>query len=454
MEQLIAGRYALGPLVGSGGAARVFAADDQRLHRRVAIKLVPLAQAEPIARQRFVREARSLAGFTHPNAVAIFDAGEADGYLYLVMELVDGSSLAQHLEAHGALDPGESRAIASSVLGALAAAHAAGIVHRDVKPANILLGRDGTVKLADFGIAKRLDELPGDVTVLGNLIGTPKYLAPEQVGGHPATPASDVYAVGVVLYEMLSGEPPFDADTPMATALAHREEPVPDLTLVRPDVPVQLLYAVETAMAKNPIDRFGSALAMLDALGAGPAAVPVHPQGGQPQPTQVMPAGGYAGRTRTPLWIALVAALAIAGVVVGAVVVTNDDDNDGAGATSVAAPIDAASTTTVVSTTTTPTTVATTTPSPPADLSTIDGIIATLESDPTRFGPATDDVIDALGGIHGNGRSAERTAAALLDQAGAWVETGELDASVLTMLEPVLGPIAGAGNGDEEEGDD
>ena len=455
MDQVIAGRYALGPLVGVGGMAKVYAADDRRLHRRVAIKLVPLAAAEPVARHRFIREARSAAGFIHPNAVAIFDAGEADGYLYLVMELVDGETLADRLASRGALITAEARSIAGNVLRALAAAHAVGIVHRDVKPANILLGRDGVVKLADFGIAKRFDDDLGDITLAGNVIGTPKYLAPEQIGGEPATPSSDVYALGVVLYEMLAGHPPFDADTPLATALAHSVESAPDLAEVRPDVPGDLVRVVQNAMAKQPAARFGSANAMLDALTrATPAPTAVHPSHGVVAPTQVLSPGGYGGRSGTPVWVALVALLAIAGVVVAAVVVTNDDADDAAGATTVAPTTATAPSTTAVTTTTmTPTTMAVTTvPAFAGDISTIDGVIAALEADPGRYGSATGRLVDDLDRIRGNGNSAERRAAELLDQVPQWVDNGELDPAALTLVEPVLTAITG--DHDDEEGDD
>ena len=461
MDQVIAERYALGPLVGVGGMARVYAADDQRLHRRVAIKLVPLAAAEPVARQRFVREARSAAGFAHPNSVAIYDAGEADGYLYLVMEMVKGRTLADRLAEQGALQPTEATAIANSVLNALAAAHAVGIVHRDVKPANILLGQDGSVKLADFGIAKRLDDV-GDATIAGEIMGTPKYLAPEQISGHAATPTSDVYALGVVLYEMLAGQPPFDADTPLATALAHRDAPVPNLAQLRPGLPNRLVHVVHTAMAKDPADRFDSAHTMREALMFGvPDPTAVHPSHGTVQPTQVMTTAGNKDRSWTPAWAGLVALLAIAGVAVAAVVVTNDDPNDATGVTSNAPSVPAATTiitttttittTTDVATTTAPTTLATTVPAPSFDLGTIDGIIATLEANPDQFGSAAGDVVKELGKIGGNGQSAERRAAELLEQAAEWVDNGELDPAVLAMLEPVLGPIAGSGDNEEDD---
>ena len=257
---LFAGRYELGRLLGAGGMAKVYEAYDRRLDRQVAVKLVPAVQSGPDLRQRFVREARSAAAFTHPNAVALFDAGESDGYLYLVMELVEGQSLADRLATEGPLKPAVAGNIAASVLAALAAAHAVGIVHRDVKPGNILLGPNATVKLADFGIAKRHDA--DDLTVVGEIVGTPKYLAPELLEGAPATPSSDVYATGVVLFEMLAGHPPFEANTPLATALAHRDHPVPNLSTLRPDTPTNLARAVNTAMAKDPTRRFASAAAM------------------------------------------------------------------------------------------------------------------------------------------------------------------------------------------------
>ena len=228
MEQVIVGRYALGEPLGAGGMARVVEGHDARLDRRVAVKLLPADRIDPVGRERFRREARSSAGFSHPNAVATFDAGEADGYLYLVMELVDGPSLADRLARSGALDVDEAVRIADSILAALGAAHAAGIVHRDVKPGNVLLDNRGAVKLADFGIARRLDDLSSDLTGTGLFIGTPKYLAPEQAAGEAATPASDLYATAVVLYEMLAGAAPYGGPTPMATALAHQTAPIPD----------------------------------------------------------------------------------------------------------------------------------------------------------------------------------------------------------------------------------
>ena len=162
--------------------------------------------------------------------------------------------------------------IADQVLQALGAAHRAGIVHRDVKPGNVLITSDGAAKLADFGIAKRLDDLAGNVTATGQFIGTPTYLAPEQVAGQPATAATDLYSTGVLLFEMLAGGPPFDAGTPMATALAHRDAPVPDVRARRPDVPATVAETVRRAMAKDPAARFASAEQMRAALSGAPSA--------------------------------------------------------------------------------------------------------------------------------------------------------------------------------------
>ena len=321
MESVIANRYRLGEELGAGGMARVVVAHDLRLDRRVAVKLVPVAGIDRAGRERFVREARSSAGFSHPNAVAVYDAGESDSYLYLVMELVAGPSLAERIGQRGPLDLDDALHVTRPVLAALGAAHEAGIVHRDVKPGNILLGPAGQVKLADFGIAKRLGDMAADLTGSGQFVGTPKYLAPEQVVGEPATPATDIYAVGVVLFEMLAGRPPYDAGNPVATAIAHRDAPIPDLHRARPDVPDHVVAAVRRAMAKEPIERFASAEQMAAALAQPteairpypmpvsipPGAPPLRP----PEPTQVM----VAPPSRRPKawWWAAAAGLTVGG---------------------------------------------------------------------------------------------------------------------------------------------
>ncbi len=191
--RVLAERYALEHELAVGGFARVYRGTDRRLGRPVAVKLLEagrIATADPEAKRRFVREARSSAGFTHPHAVTVFDAGEADGELFIVMELVDGPSLAEAMAERGPLPEGDAVRIATQVLSALGAAHASGIVHRDVKPANILLDARGDAKLADFGIAKRFDDLTDSLTATGLIVGTLRYLSPEQARGEPISPAS------------------------------------------------------------------------------------------------------------------------------------------------------------------------------------------------------------------------------------------------------------------------
>jgi serine/threonine-protein kinase len=261
----LADRYELVEVVGRGGMGEVWAARDLRLGRSVAVKLLSgHVASEAGVRERFEAEARSAARLGHPNVVQVFDSGEHDGIPYLVMELLPGRTLADEI-ALGSLDPETVRRIGTEVLGALEASHAAGILHRDIKPGNVLLTADGRAKVGDFGIAKSTEGL--NLTSTGMIVGTAAYLAPERVAGHPATPESDLYAVGVVLYEALSGRKPFQADTPlglMRAVEAHQAIPLAD---ARPGLEPSLVAAVERAMAKDPGRRFRSAAAMAAALG-------------------------------------------------------------------------------------------------------------------------------------------------------------------------------------------
>ncbi len=297
MERLLAGRYRLGGDLGAGGTARVVRAVDERLGRSVAVKLLDsriAASADPSGRERFLKECRTLAGFSHPGAVLVFDAGEDDGDLFLVMELVEGNTLAHRLAHAGPLSIAESVRIASEILGVLAAAHSAGIVHRDVKPANILLGEGGVVKLADFGIAKRFDDIEESVTSTGFIVGTPRYLAPEQAMGESVTPATDVYAMGVLLFEMLVGHPPFVGDSAVAIAVAQQASAAPDIRTLRPDVPNTVAAAIAGSLALDPAHRPPSAAQLEVALrGAPDSSTEVWPH------TMLMPdgrAGGGADR--------------------------------------------------------------------------------------------------------------------------------------------------------------
>jgi serine/threonine protein kinase len=268
----IAERYELGEVVGRGGMGEVRAATDIRLHRKVAVKLLraDLAEIEEV-RSRFEGEARAAAALVHPNVVAVFDAGEEDGAPYIVMELLPGRTLADEL-AGGPLSTPEVYDLAVSVLSALEAAHRAGIVHRDVKPGNVLRAADGAWKVADFGIAK-VAEAAGDLTTTGMTIGTPAYLAPERIRGEPATPATDLYATGVVLYEALAGRKAFVADNSMALAELIRAGRAPALRQLVPDVDPRLEHVIERAMATDPRRRFAGAADMRRALGERTARV-------------------------------------------------------------------------------------------------------------------------------------------------------------------------------------
>ena len=261
----LGGRYELVEVVGRGGMGEVWAGRDLRLGRSVAVKLLsPTMASESGVRERFEEEARSAARLTHPNVVLVFDSGEHEGTPYMVMELLPGRTLADEL-AQGPLGPERVRSIGLEVLGALAASHEAGILHRDIKPGNVLLTADGTAKLGDFGIAKSTEGL--NLTSTGMIIGTAAYLAPERVAGQPATPQSDLYALGVVLYEALSGRKPFVADTPIGLMRAVEAHQAIPLAQACPGLDASLVTTVERAMAKEPARRFSSAAAMAAALG-------------------------------------------------------------------------------------------------------------------------------------------------------------------------------------------
>jgi len=265
--RVLADRYELRDRMGSGGMGTVWRAHDRTLGRDVAVKLLHdgLAADKTFA-QRFRQEALSAAKLTHPNVVAVFDAGEHDGVPFIVMELVEGPSLHKILTDHGALPVAEAARIGQAVCGALAHAHNRGLIHRDMKPANVLLEEGSRApKVADFGIAKGLEDSAG-LTRTGGLIGTAAYLSPEQVSGHPATPASDVYAVGCMLYASLVGEPPFGGTTPVAIAMRHLNDPVPPLRERRPDVPESFAAVVNRALEKDPARRFANAEEMQRAI--------------------------------------------------------------------------------------------------------------------------------------------------------------------------------------------
>ena len=270
-DQVLAGRYRLRHQIAQGGMAEVWEAGDDVLGRSVAVKvLLPQFAADPTFIERFRREAIAAARLAHPNVVATFDTGVDGTLAFIVMELVDGRTLGDVLRERGPLPPHEATTVAAQVAGALHYAHEAGIVHRDVKPANILICPDGRVKVADFGIAKAA--LPDasladfDLTGTGMVVGTAKYLSPEQFEGNPVDRRSDVYALGVVLYEMLCGRPPFAGGSDMAIGMQHVDKKPLSPRQVRAGIPRPLEAVVMKAMAKSPDARYPTAAAFQSAL--------------------------------------------------------------------------------------------------------------------------------------------------------------------------------------------
>jgi serine/threonine-protein kinase len=262
----VGGRYQLLGILGRGGMATVYDGWDVRLGRPVAVKVLhPGMNVDPANRARIEFEARSAAALNHPNIVVVHDGGDDSphgGAPYLVMERMPGRSLLDAITA-GPLTQDEVRRVLSDVLAGLSAAHAAGILHRDVKPANILFAAGGQAKIADFGVAKAGGN---DLTLAGQVIGTMAYLSPERIAGRPATPLDDLYAVGAVGYQALTGRMPFPQAEPAALVRAISEHRLPPLSSVRPDVDPALASVVGRAMAPNPTHRFPDAEAMRAAL--------------------------------------------------------------------------------------------------------------------------------------------------------------------------------------------
>jgi tRNA A-37 threonylcarbamoyl transferase component Bud32 len=255
---VIAERYELEELVGSGGMSSVYRADDRLLERRVALKILHerlAADGEHV--ERFRSEARAVAQLSHPNIVTVIDRGEQDGRQFIVFEYVDGENLKALLDRRGQLPEQEALALVLPVARALAFAHHHGLVHRDVKPQNVLLAEGGEVKVTDFGIARALD-VQGGLTQTGTVMGTSDYIAPEQARGEKATAQTDVYSLGIVLYELLVADVPFHGDNFVAVALRHINDPAPAVRERRPDVSPRLDAAIRRATAKSPRDRFTS----------------------------------------------------------------------------------------------------------------------------------------------------------------------------------------------------
>jgi eukaryotic-like serine/threonine-protein kinase len=289
--QLISGRYRLEAVLGRGGMATVWRGVDERLGRPIAVKLLDRADtADPAMLQRFDREARTAGGLTHPNIVAVYDVGSDNGVPYLVMELIDGTSVAALL-AGGLLPVHQAVDVARQVCDALAVAHARGVVHRDIKPANILLTSDGTVKVCDFGIARLIHQQQTDLTAPHTAIGTSAYMAPEQASGAAVDARTDLYSLGCVLCAMLTGHPPFAGDNPLTIMWQHQHQPAPSVASLRSDTPADLDTLITRLLAKNPADRPATATEVRDRLRGRAEGMT-----GEAPPTRPIP---VASRTRT-----------------------------------------------------------------------------------------------------------------------------------------------------------
>src|SRR5436190_9276076 len=252
---VLSGRYRLESKLGSGGMSTVFLARDETLERWVAVKVMRREISDqPDQIERFRREARAVAQLSHPNVVAVIDAGEDGGYPYIVFEYVEGETLKQRIDRLGRLPVDEAAAYAIEIGRGLAAAHARRMVHRDIKPQNVLIDAEGRAKVTDFGIARSLES--DGLTKTGRVLGTTDYVSPEQAMGHEVDPRSDIYSLGVLLYEMLSGEPPFKAETVVGVAMKHVNDPMPDIQALRPDASAALARVVENSTGKEPSKRY------------------------------------------------------------------------------------------------------------------------------------------------------------------------------------------------------
>ncbi len=266
MERLsstvLSGRYRLESKLGSGGMSTVYLATDEVLDRQVAIKLLHREISEEADQlERFRREARAAARLSHPNLVGVIDAGEDDGRPYIVFEYIEGRTLKRRIQEEGRLPVDEAVAYAIEIGRGLTAAHARKLVHRDVKPQNVLIDPDGRAKVTDFGIARSLESK--GLTATGRVLGTTDYVSPEQAMGEDVDERSDVYSLGVVLYEMLTGDVPFSAETQVGVAMKHVNEPMPDVQARRPEVSAAVAAVVDRATTKDPRDRYGSVAEMV-----------------------------------------------------------------------------------------------------------------------------------------------------------------------------------------------
>jgi eukaryotic-like serine/threonine-protein kinase len=331
----LSGRYRLESRIGSGGMSTVYRAQDETLERFVAIKLMNREVATDSDQlERFRREARAVARLSHPNIVHVIDAGEDESRPYIVFEYIDGETLKDRIRRLGRLEIPEAVAYCVEVARALGAAHANHVVHRDVKPQNVLIDHEGTAKVTDFGIARTLEE--DGLTADGRVLGTTDYVSPEQALGQHATGQSDLYSLGVVLYEMLTGELPYRGETQVAVAMQHVRETVPDVRRLRPEVSAALAAVIERATAKELPDRYADDDEMVADLESALALETTRAGSADGQVTAVIETLPPQTRRRVPFSIrrpraayavSLLAVLVIAGAIVALVL----DSHNGPG---------------------------------------------------------------------------------------------------------------------------
>jgi eukaryotic-like serine/threonine-protein kinase len=331
---VLSGRYRLEAKLGSGGMSTVYLARDTTLDRQVAVKVMHREMSEQADQlERFRQEARAVAKLSHPNVVAVIDAGEDGGHPYIVFEYVEGETLKQRINRIGALDAQEALAYAIEIARGLTVAHARKMVHRDIKPQNVLIDSEGRAKLTDFGISRQLEE--DGMTATGRVLGTTDYVAPEQAMGHPVDQRSDVYSLGVVLYEMLTGQVPFSADSQVGVAMKHVNEELPDVQQRRPELSAAAAMVVERATAKDPAERYQAVAEMIDDLSTALEVEAARAGAATGEATSVLEAvapaerklSGGGGWSR----LAVVAVILAFGAAIAAVVLISSGNGPGGG---------------------------------------------------------------------------------------------------------------------------
>jgi tRNA A-37 threonylcarbamoyl transferase component Bud32 len=332
---VLSSRYKLEAKLGSGGMSTVYLARDTTLDRQVAVKVMHREMSEQADQlERFRQEARAVAKLSHPNVVAVIDAGEDGGHPYIVFEYVEGETLKQRINRVGALDTQEALAYAIEVARGLTVAHARNMVHRDIKPQNVLIDSEGRAKLTDFGISRQLEQ--DGMTATGRVLGTTDYVAPEQAMGHPVDQRSDIYSLGVVLYEMLVGQVPFHADSQVGVAMKHVNEELPDVQQRRPELSAAAAHVVERATAKDPGERYQQVSELINDLATALEVEAARAGSTTGEATSVLEAvppaerklGGGGGRRS---WLALVALLVVAGGALAAVLLISSGNSGGGG---------------------------------------------------------------------------------------------------------------------------